>query len=60
LKALRIVERQRGLKPAGDGIGQIRNQAPRLHLHHEPLALPCMESKTVDVTGHDLPVQQHG
>ena len=54
-----IVEGQRGLKPAGHGIGQIRDQAPSLRFDYELLSLARTETETIDVPRHNLSIQQY-
>ena len=58
LVSLGIVERQRGLKPAGHGVGQIGNQLPRRDGDDQLLPLACREPIAVYAAGHDLAVQR--
>ncbi len=54
-----IVQRQRGLEPAGHGVGQVGDQFPRAGGDDQPLALSGLEAVAVRVAGREplgLPV----
>ena len=51
-----VVERQGGLKPAGHGVGDIRNQFLRGGGDDQALTLAGLEAIAVHLAGHDLAV----
>ena len=55
--ALGVVQRHRGLEPAGHGVGQIRNQRPRAGRDDQLLALARREPVLVHTALQDLAVQ---
>ena len=56
--AFRVVQGHHGLEPAGDGIGQVGDQAARLRLDDELLSAPRAKTEAVHCAGQDLPVHE--
>ena len=55
-----IGESEGGLKPAGDGVGDVGEQFARLGGDHDVLALGGLEAIASDAAGGDLPVDEDG
>ena len=53
LFSLGVVERQRGLEPAGHGVGQVGDQLPRAGGDDQSLALAGLEAVAVGVAGRE-------
>jgi len=54
---LRVVQCNRGLEPARNGVGQVGDQPPGGRRDDELLSRLCVEAEAVDVAGHDLTVE---
>ena len=52
----RVVEHEHGLEPAGNGVGNIREQLPGQGGEDQPLAFAGREAVAVRLAGGDLPV----
>ena len=55
-----VVQRQHRLKPAGNGVGDVRHQLPGLRGNHQPLALVGLEAIAIHFAGGDLAVDRAG
>ena len=60
LPALGVVQRQRGLEPAGDGVGQVRDQFPSGGGDDQRLALPRLEAVAVRIAGRESAAETQG